>query len=351
MKQRVLLGDMEEITQADLAWDQLQNKTILVSGANGFLPAYLIESLLYLNEKKSLNIKIIGLVRNQEKAICRFKDYLTRSDFQLLIQDVCQSVTINKKINYIIHAASQASPKYFGIDPVGTLSANVLGTHYLLELAKTHKIEGFLYFSSSEIYGEVAEVNLPICENYYGPLDPLKLRSCYAESKRMGENMCISYAHQFDMTVKIVRPFHIYGPGLKLNDQRVFSDFIADIVHNRDIQVRSEGSAVRAFCYLTDATIGFFTVLFKGKRLEAYNIGNPVCCYSIYQLADKLVEIFKDRNLSVVRKFDMDNPNYLASTVSRSYPDISKAMKLGWQPKISINEGFRRTVRSFDELA
>jgi UDP-glucuronate decarboxylase len=254
------------------------------------------------------------------------------------------------EIDYIIHAASQASPKYYGVDPVGTLSANVLGTHHLLELAKLHKTKGFLYFSSGEVYGEVDSEQVPINEKNYGYLDPMHIRSCYAESKRMGENMCVSYAHQYQLHVNIARPFHIYGPGISLDDGRVYADFVADIFHNRDITIYGAGTAIRSFCYLADATLGFFTLLLNGENAEAYNIGNPDCCLSIMELAVRLRNLFNDRQLKVVRKSRSSQSEYLESKISINIPDIKKIQALGWSPKITIEEGFLRTMRSLYEF-
>lgn len=347
----ILEQDLQKISKADLPWDVFANKTFLITGANGFLPAYMIETLLYLNDTCRLGVNIIGLVRNKDRAEARFKPYLHRDDFQLKVQDVAQPLKHQGKIDYIIHAASQASPKYYGADPVGTLSANILGTHHLLELAREHEVESFFYFSSGEVYGELKEEQIPIKENFYGYLDPLQVRSCYAESKRMAENMIISFAHQFGVKVKIVRPFHTYGPGLRLDDGRVYADFVADIIHNRDLELRGDGLAVRSFCYLADATLGFFTVLLKGQNGEAYNVGNPGCSLSVIDLANCLTKLFKEKNLKVIQKTRPDQAGYIGSKVPVNCPDITKIAGLGWAPSVSITEGFARTVASFLESA
>ena len=346
----ILEEDMRFITKANLPWDSFRNKTILISGASGFLPAYMVETLLYLNDKRELGCKLIGIVRNKERAISRFKRYQDRSDLQLIVQDVSQQFTIDEKIDFIVHAASQASPKYYGVDPVGTLSANILGTYWLLEIAKKNQIEAFLYFSSGEVYGEVNTNQIPTPEHSYGYIDPTNVRSCYAESKRMAENMMVSYAHQYGLTVKIVRPFHIYGPGLRLDDGRVYSDFIADILHDRDIVILGNGLAVRAFCYLSDATVGFFTVMLKGENSGAYNVGNPDCTLSINALATQLKELYTDRNIKINNKNRVNEPGYIQSNISINQPDISKIMELGWKPYTSIQVGFKRTVESFYEV-
>jgi nucleoside-diphosphate-sugar epimerase len=229
---------------------------------------------------------------------------------------------------------------------VGTLNANTLGTHNLLQLACKNDLKSFLYFSSSEVYGQVDGSQIPTKENQYGYLDPTNLRSCYAESKRMGETMCVSWFHQYGIPTKIVRPFHTYGIGMSLDDGRVYADFIANILNDKDIVMNSDGNAIRAFCYLADAVQGFFTVLFKGENGQAYNIGNPQCEISILNLATQLVNLFPEKGLGIAKR-DMQNQKYIKSIISRNSPDISKMIELGWQPYTSIEVGFRRTLESF----
>ena len=158
--------------------------------------------------------------------------YEYSEQLKFLVQDVCEKIIIDSKIDFIIHAASQASPKFYGKDPVGTINANVIGTINLLELAKRNKVEKFLYFSSSEVYGNLNEEDIPTKEDKFGSIDPCNVRSCYSEGKRAGETICISWKHQYSIPVVIVRPFHTYGPGMDLNDGRVYADFIKNIVYN-----------------------------------------------------------------------------------------------------------------------
>lgn len=341
------MEDLKYILQAEyIPWNKLKNKTVLISGAAGFLPAYMVETLLKLNAVYGYNIKVIGLVRNIEKAKNRFRIYANNEHLQLFRQDVCKDIELDEKINFIIHAASHASPKFYGIDPVGTLSSNIIGTKNLLEVACKNNIEGFLYFSSGEVYGSVSSNNIPTVETQYGYIDPLQVRSCYAESKRMGENICISYMKQYGIPVKIIRPFHTYGPGMQLSDGRVFADFVADILNNRNIVVNSDGSARRAFCYLADAIRGFFTVFLVGQFGEAYNVGYPKET-SILELANILVTLVPEKKLVVKCQKRSKSDQYVSSPISRNCPDIKKISSLGWYPEKGIEEGFKRTIASF----
>ncbi len=341
----IIKQDINTILSKDINWKRFDGKTILITGANGFLPAYMVETLLSVHEQLGVNLKIIALVRDINKAKKRFKDHLNDSALEFLQQDVCDPLLIEVKVDFIVHAASQASPKYYSIDPVGTLNANLTGTLNVLELARTNKSESLLYFSSAEVYGQPLSDNA-ISENDYGYLDPAVVRSCYAESKRMGETLCVSYSHQFDVNTKMIRPFHTYGPGMDLADGRVFVDFVADVLSNRNIVMTSDGSAKRAYCYITDAVDAYFKVLLEGANAEAYNIGNPDNELSVLELADLMVSLFAEKKLKVVRQEKLIE-GYIPSKVNKVIPNIEKIKVLGWRPQVSAKTGFYRTVLSY----
>lgn len=346
----IITEDLETIASAPLPWDELAGKTVLITGAAGFLPAYMAETLLFLNERRGGSpTRVLGLVRHAQRARARFAAYMDRSDLHLLVGDVSEPLPTSEKIDYIIHAASQASPKYYRTDPVGTLSANVRGTELLLERARANGAQGFLFFSSGEVYGQVSGGQVPTRETDYAFVDPMDVRSCYAESKRMAETMCVSWHAQYGVPATVARPFHTYGPGMSLSDGRVFADFVADIVAGRDIVMKSDGRATRAFCYLADATAGFFTVLLRGERGQAYNVGNDRAEASILNLAERLVALFPEKQLKVVEQ-PVPTDGYFQSPITRGCPEISKIKALGWTPETTIEDGFRRTVLSFSNL-
>lgn len=340
-------SDLKYIAGADLPWELLRNKTVLIAGASGFLPSYMVETLLYLNETMQYDIRVLGLVRDFKKAQERFSYYKENKSLILIAQDVCDKISIDEDINYIIHAASQATPKVFLNDPVGTIAPNVIGTSNLLNLAKEKKVEGFLFFSTTGVYGFADEKKYPLKEDCFGFLNTMDLSSCYIESKRMGENMCVAWMRQYSVPVKIIRPAITYGPGAKLDDGRSFADFISNVINHRDIEIFSDGKALRSFCYLADATVGFFTVMLKGKVGEAYNIAADREI-SIVDLAKLLAEkVFPERKLNVIMKKDASR-NYLRINLARTAMDITKAKELGWKINFSLEEGFKRTVESFE---
>jgi UDP-glucuronate decarboxylase len=344
----VITEDLKRIVSAGLPWERLFGKTVLITGANGFVPAYMLETLLYLNDTANARIHAIALIRNQEKAMRRLGHLADRPDLTMVVQDVRDPYSGPADVDIVIHAASPASPKHFGIDPAGTFEANVTGTRHMLEVARAAKSMGFLFISSGEVYGHLADPAMPVKETDYGYLDPINLRSCYAEGKRAAETLCACWHAQFGVPAKIVRLSHTYGPGMELNDGRVFADFVADIVAGRDIVLKSDGSARRPFCYLADATVAFFAVLLLGKSGEAYNVGSDLES-SIRDLAETLCRLFPERNCRVIRQERKPDDPYVVSPVVGGHFDLSRIRSLGWEPTTSIEEGFTRTVASYFE--
>lgn len=343
MFNKVEQDDFKYITaDKNIDWNCFRNKTVLVSGASGMLPAYMVKTLLYLNEKEFFNIKIIGIVRNLEVAKQRFKDFLENTNFKLLKLDITEKINIKEDINYIVHAASQATPRLFFLDPVGTIEANTLGTSNLLKLAKEKNVNGFLYFSSGEVCGDIFNKMNNVKEMDYGVVDPLEVRNCYAESKRLGENLCHCYHYQYNIPTKIVRPSHTYGPGFKPNDGRAFASFIMSIINGEDIVLKSDGSAKRSFIYIADAVCAYFLVLLKGKNGQAYNVGNNHEI-SILELANLLVNLPENKASKVIIDIPENTPS---ANSSHGQLDISKIKLLGWTPNISEKDGLQRTIKA-----
>jgi UDP-glucuronate decarboxylase len=339
--------DLARIVSCNLPWDRFFGKTFLISGANGFIAAYMLETLLHLNDAVNARIQVIALVRDYERARQRLGRLLDRSDLTVVVQDVREPYQGPKAVDFVVHAASQASAKFYATDPVGTFDANVTGTQRMLALARDAQSEGLLFFSSGDVYGRVDNPMRGMKESDYGSLDPLNIRSCYAEGKRAGEALCACWHAQFGVPAKIVRLSHTYGPGMKLNDGRVFADFVADLVARRDIALKSDGRGSRPFCYLADATVAFFTILLLGKSGEAYNVGTELET-SIADLAEMLCRLFPDRNCKVVRQALQARVSSLVLTADAGHFDISKIRSLGWEPTTSLEEGFRRTVKSYE---
>ena len=345
---KIVQNDIKDIVSRNIEWDKLRNHTVLITGANGMLATYMVYTLMYLNKELNYNTKIVALVRNENKARSKFEGCLDSDLFTLLVQDVCFPIDIQADIDYIIHAAGNASPKFIVSDPVGIIKANSIGTMNVLELAKTKNVKNVLYTSTREVYGKMPEGTTEIHESDCGAMNCKELRACYPESKRISETMLESYYFQYKVPFTTVRIAHSYGPGMEINqDGRVMSDFISDIVNNKNITLKSDGSAVRAFCYINDAIAGIFMVLLQGEIGEVYNIANESEPIMIRDVAKELTGLFPERGVRVI--FDILKEQSLGySKMGRVKLDTSKLENLGWSCNIKLKDGLYKTVRSFE---
>ncbi len=346
----ILAEDVASILATDLPWHALSGCTVAVTGAGGFLGGALVHALLGLNDRGRLErpLKVVAIGRDPERLRQRWSgraDAQARGWLALLCCDLAQPEGLVLRADHIVHAASQASPKFYRTDPLGTLAPNVIGTWALLRQAQAHGSRSFLYISSSEVYGQAARADA-LREGDLGIVDPTDVRSCYAESKRMGETMCLSWAHQHGLHVGIARPFHTYGPGLALDDGRVFADFVADVVHGRDIVMNSDGSARRAFCYVSDAVRGLLHILLRGERGGVYNVANPGAELSVLELASLLSTLVPGHHIGV-RRAAPAGGHYMPSGIARLLPDVSRLQATGWQPTVGAAEGFTRMIESY----
>ena len=247
--------------------------------------------------------------------------------------------------------ASIASPIFYRKYPIETIDANIWGLRSLLDYYRERTIKGFLFYSSSELYGDPAPEAVPTPEDYNGNVCPTGPRACYDESKRFGETMCMLFAKQYDMPIGVARPFNNYGPGMKINDARVPADFAHNIVDGKDITILSSGSPSRTFCYIADSIAGYFKILLHGAY-DYFNIGIEKPEITVSELA----EIYKAAGTeiygysgSVVYAVSEDR-EYLTNNPQRRCPQITKAQTiLGYNPGIYVDEGVRRFLRYIKE--
>lgn len=337
--------DLKQLIAQRLPWDELKGTTILITGATGMLASYVGFTLLSLNKQLGLNIRPVFLARNKEKLVQVYGDALASVD--CLIQDVCEPIEYFEKIDFIFHAAGAASPYYILNDPVGIIKANVQGTQQVLELARNSQTKKVLFTSTREVYGHVAN-KTSIAETDMGVLDTLNPRNCYPESKRLAEALLTAYHMQYNINFNILRIAHTYGPGMQLKgDGRVMSDFINDALSNRDININSDGTAVRSFCYITDAVSAIFSVMLHGELNGAYNVANEAEPVTLLELAHLIQEIAtkgKGVNILANPAATQGYTNYKRVKLS-----TAKLKKLGWQSSITLNQGLTSTLRSFSK--
>lgn len=348
MNYSIIEKDMQEIYNNGLDYNCFRNKTIIITGAYGMLASYFTKFFMFL-EQYGIRVNIIIMVRNKQKFFDRFPESKNTNNIKIYETDLNERISIESKVDYIIHAASFASPDYYDKYPIEVIQPNVIGTMNLLEYAKKNlSADGcFVYFSAGNIYGECNSCD-EITENTFGGIDPLHIYNCYTESKRMGETLCKVYSIENNINFKSLRIWHTFSPYMNIDkDPRAFASFIKDMRDNKNIEIHSDGTGMRSFCYVTDAISMMLYVIVKGNNNDAYNICNTKEFVSIKELAQTIVQLRKEKGLKVILKKRNINENYTENVVLKNVkipPSNSKVVKLGFEPKISIAEGFERVL-------
>ncbi len=353
--QQVVENDLEYLcTNLAEEFPKIAGRRMLITGGAGFLGHYLVQSALYWNRTRSGPAIDVTIYDSYIRGVPAWLKQLEGNPhLRLQKHNLAEPLPVNiGEFEYIIHAASIASPTYYRKDPIGTMDANIYGLRNLLDYARARKdagkpFEGFLFYSSSEIYGDPSPEAIPTPETYRGLVSCTGPRACYDEAKRYGETLCVNFAQQAGVPVKSARPFNNYGPGLKITDRRVLPDFARDILNGRDIVLLSDGSPKRTFCYVADAICGYYKILVKGRPGEAYNVGVEKPEISMLELADKVMSLGRELfgyQGGVVRQASSDK-NYLLDNPNRRCPIIDKArQELGYNPQIQMDEGLRRSL-------
>lgn len=336
-------------------FSSMQGKRLFISGGAGFLGYYLIQSVRHWNRTRAgANLIRLIVCDNYIRGIPEWLTNIsTDSSITILKHDITAPLpSAAGKLDFIVHAASIASPTFYRKYPIETMDANVQGLRLLLDRCRTQQatgdpVLGFLFFSTSEIYGDPTPDQIPTPETYRGNVSCTGPRACYDESKRFGETLCVNFARQFNLPVTMARPFNNYGPGLKITDRRVIPDFARDLFAGNDLILLSDGSPTRTFCYVADAVVGYYKILVRGRSAEAYNIGNELPEISMLALAELLVKIAHAEfgyGGKVVRN-ESQEKEYLTDNPQRRCPNIAKAREqLGFEPEVPIEEGLRRTL-------
>lgn len=359
-----LIPTLEELLRRDLDYicgnlrdefGRMAGKRLLITGGAGFLGYYLVQAALHFNRYRSPDQPIHvtvwdSFIRGRPAWLSTLEGtaHLVVAQ-QDLIEPLAQPMP---DFQWIIHAAGIASPPFYRKYPLKTIDANINGLRNLLEYSvaqadRGKPVEGFLFYSSSEIYGDPTPEWIPTPEHFRGLVSCTGPRACYDESKRFGETLCVVFAQQHGVPTKIARPFNNYGPGLKITDKRVIPDFAREIFAGRDLVMYSDGKPTRTFCYSADSITGYYKVLVRGHRGEPYNVGIEKPEISMAELAEKLIAISGDLFGYRGKLVRQPNPeaDYLVDNPNRRCPDISKGRAhLGYDPSIGVDEGLRRSL-------
>lgn len=309
-------------------------KNILVTGATGLIGSALVRRLIL--DKRFV---VYASGRNEERAQRIFSDLWGEERFHFVRHDITLPLKGDIVFHYIIDAASGANPQLYSTDPVGVMKGNLLGVCNLLDYGAGHGLEKFLYISSGESYGEGD--GRVFLEEYSGYVDSMSFRSCYPSSKRAAETLCACYAHQYGISCVVARPCHVYGPGFTEDDNRVYAQFIRNVLRDEDIVMKSSGSQFRSWIYVEDCVDALLCILERGESCQAYNIADEGCNISIRQLAEMIAEI-GHRRVVVDVPDDVEKAGY--NPVSKSVFSTAKLRNLGWSVSGTMYDKLKTTI-------
>lgn len=333
--------DLIYVATLDLPWSKLCDCNILVTGATGLIGGCLVEVLMSRQDK---DYHVYASGRNEERAKKRFADFASDPSFHFVKYDVLEPFESDVTFDYIIHAASNASPNFFATKPVEVIKSNIQGLSNLMEYGLNHGMKRMLYVSSGEVYGEGD--GRVFTEDYSGYVNCTSPRSCYPSSKRATETLCVSYAQEYGADVVIARPSHTYGPYFTESDNRVYAQFIRNVLRGEDIVMKSTGSQFRSWCYVVDCAAAILYILLKGENGQAYNIADASSNISIKELAEMIAEI---GGRKVVMDLPTDTEKAGYNVVTKSVFSTEKLEGLGWMAIDSMYNNMLKTLNKARE--
>lgn len=339
---KIITEDLEQIIEENNGLKALYGQTIMVTGASGLIGSYFIYTFLELNENYDANIQIIPLVRNLDKLN---KEIIDKEYVIPIVQDITEPIEYDGNVDYIIHAASPASPPLMREKPVETNLANTVGTANALMFAKEHNTKKFLFISSREVYGLSISDERYFKEDDLGVINQLIPRNSYAESKKAAENMCLGFNEEYGLNTKIVRLGQTFGPGMNINGGMVHTEFLKMLLNNEDIVLKSDGSSIRIYTYISDAVSAMFKIILESEDI-VYNAVNNQNEVSIKELAEIIVNLCPEKESEVIFDIEEEKEGYDYATFKFCLVSSEKIRdELGWNPKYSIDEGFKRTIK------
>ncbi len=325
---------------------ELEGKTIAVTGSTGLLGACMVHCLLALKAQKSVNLHVVAVARNMEKAVRLFGEEREELSYYQYDFSSTEPFQPKRKVDYLFHFAAPTASKDFVEKPVETMNTVYMGMQNILNYAEQAKLESLVLASTLEVYGTITDDSTPLTEDKQGYLDPMATRSSYPLAKRAAEGLCHNYAVEKQVKVKVARLAQTFGAGVSKQDNRVFAQFARSVIHDEDIILHTTGELSRCYCYTTDAISAMLYILLKGEDGTAYNVANEATYISIRQMAELVAETFNPDHVHVVIEIQ-EGLGYSPTTKLRL--DTQRIQSLGWTPYYNIEEMFHRLIASMKE--
>lgn len=325
---------------------ELEGKTIAITGSTGLLGACMVHCLLALKAQRGVNLHIVAIARNMEKAVRLFGEEREELSYYQYDFSSTEPFQPKRKVDYLFHFAAPTASKDFVEKPVETMNMVYMGMQNILNYAEQAKLKSLVLASTLEVYGTITDDSAPLTEDKQGYLDPMATRSSYPLAKRAAEGLCHNYAVEKQVKVKVARLAQTFGAGVSTQDNRVFAQFARSVIHNEDIILHTTGELSRCYCYTTDAISAMLYILLKGEDGTAYNVANEATYISIRQMAELVAETFNPDHVHVVIEMQ-EGLGY--SPTTKLCLDTQRIQSLGWTPYYNMKDMFGRLIASMKE--
>lgn len=341
LENEIYCSELDRINHAKNDWNKIDNHSFLIIGATGMIGSYMIDVLMRRNEELNANIHVFAMGRSLERLKSRFSMYLNSNFFHMIEADVTQPISLDDKVDYIFHGASNTHPRAYATDPIGTIMTNLMGTQQVLDFAVNTNPKRIAFLSTVEIYGENRGDVEKFTEEYCGYIDCNTLRAGYPEGKRASESLCQAYIAKHDLDIVIPRICRTFGPTMLLNDSKASSQFILNAVNYEDIVLKSEGNQYFSYAYVGDIVYSLLYLMVNGENGEAYNIAVPEFDLHLKDLAQKLASI---NQKEVIFDFPDEEERKGFSKASQAILASEKISTLGWNSIFELEEVLKNTI-------